>query len=352
MKFVDSAKITVIAGNGGNGCISFQKKGRNNLLKKPDGSNGGDGGNVWLLSDINMNTLNYFCYNRIFRAVHGEKGHSKNCTGKKGKDIFIKVPLGTKVYVQKTYKLLGDMIDYCNTPLIVAKGGRHGLGNNHFKYSFLNRQYKKALFYKTYGMLGECQDLLLELMLIADVGLFGLPNSGKSSFISMISNAKPKIANYPFTTLTPNLGTVQINDSYGTNRFVVADIPGIIKGASYGLGLGIRFLKHLERCSMLLHFVDIGSIDSSNPVENIASVERELNNYNTTLIRKTRWLVFNKIDLLSQFKLENKIDHIIRSLQWKDRYYSISAIKGINVLSLCYDIMQFINHNKSIVSNI
>lgn len=353
MKFVDSANITVIAGNGGDGCISFyKKKGKNNFLRRLDSSNGGDGGDVYLLSDVNMNTLNVFRYNRIFRAGHGFRGRSRNCTGKKGKDLLIKVPVGTRVYVQKTNKLLGDMINYSFTPLMVAKGGHHGSGNKYSKYFLFNKQNMDSVYHKKiYGMSGELQHLQLELIMIADVGLFGLPNSGKSSFISMVSNAKPKIAHYPFTTLIPNLGTVQM-DSYGDKRFVIADIPGIIRGASRGLGLGIRFLKHLERCRMLLHFVDISPSDNSNPIENILSIEQELNSYNDILINKTRWLIFNKIDLLSQCMLKNKIDYIIKALQWKDRYYSISVIDDVNVSSLCYDIMQFINHNNSFICSV
>ncbi|URJ23139.1 GTPase ObgE [Blochmannia endosymbiont of Camponotus sp. C-003] len=338
MKFVDMTNITVIAGNGGNGCISFQKSGRRaSFLKKPNGSNGGSGGDVWLLADPNINTLNYFHYNRVFRAGHGQSGRSRGCTGKRGKDFIVKVPWGTRVSCKKTNKLLGYMGIH-QKQLMVAKGGLRGVGNGHIKSSVVS--HKKIC--NTYGSTGESQHLLLELLLIANVGMFGLPNSGKSSFIRIISSAKPKVANYPFTTLIPYLGVVQINNY---NRFVIADIPGIIKGASHGLGLGMRFLKHLEHCQMLLHFVDIAPSDDSDPLENIITIKNELSNYNKSLINKPCWLIFNKIDLLERYVAERRIHHIISSLKWKERYYSISSMYNTNVLSLCNNIMRFIVHH-------
>lgn len=348
MRFIDSAKIVVFAGNGGNGCVSFQKKGGTRYLGKPDGSNGGDGGDVCLLSDCNLNTLDYFRYNRIFRATNGSRGYSKNCTGKRGKDLVIRVPRGTRVCCQDTSQILGDMMDD-NSLIIVAKGGRFGLGNSNFKkyYSQYNKK-KMSVFQlnsRVRGTQGENRRLLLDLVLIADVGLFGLPNSGKSSFLNIVSKATPKIANYPFTTLVPNLGVVKINEY--NDQFVIADIPGIIKGAATGLGLGIKFLKHLERCRMLLHFVDIKPMDHSNPIENILAAERELLNFNIKLTFKTRWLVFNKIDLLSTSKIERKINHIIRSISWNSSYYAISVIDNKNIEHLCHDIAQFIMSNNT-----
>ncbi|WP_159714841.1 GTPase ObgE [Blochmannia endosymbiont of Camponotus nipponensis] len=340
MKFVDMVNIMVVSGNGGNGCVSFQRTGRRtSFLKKPNGSNGGDGGDVWLLADPNMNTLHYFYSNRVFRAGHGQCGRGRGCTGKKGKDVIVKVPWGTRVSYQKTDKLLGDMGSHQKC-LKVATGGRHGLGNGHFKYSLRCR---KELC-NTHGAVGVTQHLLLESLLIANVGLLGLPNSGKSSFIRIVSSAKPKVADYPFTTLVPHLGVVQIN-SY--DRFVIADIPGIIKGASNGAGLGIRFLKHLEHCQILLHFIDIAPVDNSDPLENIVTIKHELSNYNEHLICKPCWLVFNKIDLLEKYVAEKRIEYIISALKWKGRYYSISSKHNINVLFLCNSIMQFINHQTS-----
>ncbi|URJ24018.1 GTPase ObgE [Blochmannia endosymbiont of Camponotus sp.] len=336
MKFVDMTNITVIAGNGGNGCISFQKSGRRaSFLKKPNGSNGGNGGDVWLLADPNINTLNYFHSNCVFRAGHGQCGRSRGCTGKRGKDVVVKVPWGTRVSYKKTNKLLGDMGIH-HKRLMVAKGGRHGLGNGHFKSSV------RRNVLNTHGSTGEFQHLLLELLLIANVGIFGLPNSGKSSFIRMISAAKPKVADYPFTTLVPYLGVVQINNY---DRFIIADIPGVIKGASHGLGLGMRFLKHLEHCQILLHFIDIAPVDGSDPLENIITIQHELSNYNTNLVSKPCWLIFNKIDLLERHAAEKRINHVISSLKWKGRYYSISSVHNTNISSLCNSIMKFIIHH-------
>lgn len=348
MKFIDSTNIIVEAGSGGSGCISFQKRGKGNFFGKPNGSNGGDGGDVWLLADSNMNTLGYFNDNRVFRAGNGGKGRSRFCTGSRGKDIIIKVPQGTRVSCQKTNQLLGDMVigNFGISRLLVAKGGRHGIGNKNFR--FLNQRLrsgvKRFVEHRIQGMPGEIQHLLLELFLIADVGLFGLPNSGKSSFIRTVSKAKPKVADYPFTTLEPYLGVVQV-DPILNNSFIVADIPGIIKGASRGLGLGMQFLKHLKFCKMLLHFVDLNVLDYFNLINDILDIEKELNNYDAKLITKKRWLVFNKIDLLDKFESKKRIDYIIRALKWKEPYYFISVINNINITLLCNDIMRFIHCN-------
>ncbi|ADV33504.1 GTPase obgE/cgtA [Candidatus Blochmanniella vafra str. BVAF] len=356
MKFVDVVNITVIAGTGGNGCISFIKIGRNKFFRKPNGSNGGDGGNVWLLSDSNIKTLSYFSSHRIFKAGNGVSGRSRGRSGKRGKDMIIHVPVGTRVSCLKTNALLGDMINQKNgTLLLVARGGRHGVGNNGVKF-LRNKHYKNnsniLCWDRVQGRSGEIQHLLLDLFLVADVGVFGLPNSGKSSFVSMVSQAKSKVADYPFTTLTPKLGVVQVEDKSVVNNssFVIEDVPGIIKGASTGSGLGLRFLKHLQRCQMLLHFVDINPADKSDPVKNIIDIEQELKAYDRRLIDKTRWLVFNKIDLLDEFKLEDRINSIIRSVQWNSRYYAISVTHKINISLLCWDIVQFINKDGFIES--
>lgn len=336
MKFLDTTEITVLAGNGGRGFVSLKKNKIGSIvLGKGNNSNGGDGGDVWLLADANLNNLNYFYSCRIFRAGNGQCGKNGGRTGKRGEDVFIKVPWGTRVLQKNTGKILGDMGSHQKN-LMVAKGGCRGIGSRFYK-SRVSSQTSRNIF----GARGERQHLLLELLLIADVGIFGLPNAGKSSFIRAVSEAKPKIADYPFTTLTPYLGVVQINYD---NRFIIADIPGIIKGASNGLGLGMKFLKHLERCKMLLHFVDIAPSDCSNPVQNIITIENELYSYNNFLACKPCWLIFNKIDLLGGiFETRKKIQDIISTLKWVGRYYSVSSMYKIHVEFLCSEIMQFIN---------
>lgn len=344
MKFVDSAEITVIAGDGGNGYINFRKNRKNNWLKKPNSSKGGKGGDVCLLADTTKTTLEYFRFNHIFKAEHGCQGCHNNRTGKRGKDLIIKVPVGTRVYCQKTYELLGDMLNsHDNNTLIVAKGGLPSSENYYFNRYLRKDNVNLNQCSSLYKNKGEFRHLLLELILTANVGLFGLPNSGKSSFLSIVSQAKPKIAHYPFTTLTPNLGAVKINNHDAP--FIIVDIPGITKGASEGLGLGTQFLKHLKRCQILLHFVDINPLDKSDPIENILIVEKELFSYDVNLVSKVRWLIFNKIDLVNGYELKIKINHIIQSISWKDRYYAISVVHKTNITSLCYDIMMFINNH-------
>lgn len=334
MKFVDTIDITVIAGDGGRGFVSFKKNKIGCILSgKGNSSNGGDGGDVWLLADSSFNNLNYFHSCRIFKAGNGECGKYGGRTGKRGKDIFVKVPWGTRILQKRTNKVLGNMNSHQKC-LMVAKGGRRGIGNNgHYK----SHRYQTSQ--TMYGDKGEQQHLLLELLLIADVGVFGLPNSGKSSFVRAVSHAKPKIASYPFTTLMPYLGVVRVNNN---DRFIVADIPGIIKGASAGLGLGMKFLKHLECCKMLLHFVDIAPVDCSDPVKNIITIKNELLNFNSRLACKPCWLVFNKIDLLEISEIRRRIAYIVNTLCWGDRYYYISSMYRVHVSFLCKEIMQFI----------
>ncbi|MXP56439.1 Obg family GTPase CgtA [Pantoea sp. Mhis] len=334
MKFVDEAIISVIAGNGGNGCISFR---REKYIPKggPNGGDGGDGGDIYLLSDENLNTLIDCRFKNFFQAENGQNGQSHNCTGRRGKDVFIKVPVGTRVRDQNTCEVLGDLT-YHRQKLMVVKGGWHGLGNTRFKSS-LNRTPRQ----NTIGTLGEKRNLHLELILIADVGILGMPNAGKSTLISSISSAKPKIADYLFTTLIPNLGVVYVNKE---KSFVMADIPGLIEGAAEGAGLGIRFLKHLERCRVLLHLIDIRPIDGSEPVRNICVILNELKKYSDKLFRKPCWLVFNKIDLLSNYEeAEKRVQNIINRINWNDKYYLISAIRGDGIYDLCNHIMQFID---------
>lgn len=333
MKFVDEATILVVAGDGGNGCVSFR---REKYIPNggPDGGDGGDGGDIYLLADENLNTLIDYRFVKSFRAERGQNGQSRDCTGRRGQDITIKVPVGTRVLDQGTGEILGDMTRH-GQRLMVAKGGFHGLGNTRFKSS-VNRAPRQ----KTMGTEGETRDLTLELLLLADVGMLGLPNAGKSTFIRAVSAAKPKVADYPFTTLIPSLGVVRMDHE---QSFVVADIPGLIEGASEGAGLGIRFLKHLERCRVLLHLVDLAPIDESDPVENAKIIINELQQYSENLAEKPRWLVFNKIDLVDPEEAEARAKAIVEALGWEDKYYMISAANRENVNALCWDVMNFLN---------
>ena len=335
MKFVDEATILVVAGDGGNGCVSFR---REKYIPRggPDGGDGGDGGDVYLIADENLNTLIDYRFEKSFRAERGQNGQSRDCTGKRGKDIEVKVPVGTRVIDQGTGETLGDMTRH-GQKLMVGKGGWHGLGNTRFKSS-VNRSPRQ----KTMGTPGEKRDLQLELMLLADVGMLGLPNAGKSTFIRAVSAAKPKVADYPFTTLVPSLGVVRMDSE---QSFVVADIPGLIEGAAEGAGLGIRFLKHLERCRVLLHLIDIDPIDESDPVENARIILGELEKYSEKLFNKPRWLVFNKIDLISEEEAQSRAKAVAEALGWEDKYYLISAASQIGVKELCGDVMSFINAN-------
>ncbi|MEA1062513.1 Obg family GTPase CgtA [Apirhabdus apintestini] len=335
MKFVDEATILVVAGDGGNGCVSFR---REKYIPRggPDGGDGGDGGDVWLEADENLNTLIDYRFEKSFRAERGQNGQSRDCTGKRGKDVSIKVPVGTRVIDQGTGEVMGDMTRH-GQRLMVAKGGWHGLGNTRFKSS-VNRTPRQ----KTNGTPGDKRDLQLELMLLADVGMLGLPNAGKSTFIRAVSAAKPKVADYPFTTLVPSLGVVRMDNE---KSFVVADIPGLIEGASEGAGLGIRFLKHLERCRVLLHLIDLAPIDGTDPVDNALIIVGELEKYSANLAEKPRWLVFNKVDLMDKTEAAAKAKEIAAALGWEDNYYLISAASHEGVNALCWDVMNFIIEN-------
>ncbi|MGL5761728.1 MAG: Obg family GTPase CgtA [Plesiomonas shigelloides] len=332
MKFVDEAVIRVEAGDGGNGCASFR---REKYIPKggPDGGDGGDGGDVYLLADENLNTLIDYRFERSFRAERGENGRGSNCTGKRGQDITLKVPVGTRAVDEETGETLGDLTQH-GQKMLVAKGGFHGLGNTRFKSSVNRTPYQK-----TPGTPGEKRELRLELMLLADVGMLGMPNAGKSTFIRAVSAARPKVADYPFTTLVPSLGVVRMDSE---RSFVVADIPGLIEGAADGAGLGIRFLKHLERCRVLLHIIDINPVDGSDPAENARIIVSELEQYSEMLAAKPRWLVFNKVDLMSEEEANERIAKIVADLEWDGYYYTISAATGKNVTPLCWDIMQLI----------
>ncbi|WP_431022397.1 Obg family GTPase CgtA [Erwinia rhapontici] len=335
MKFVDEATILVVAGDGGNGCVSFR---REKYIPRggPDGGDGGDGGDVYMQADENLNTLIDYRFEKSFRAERGQNGQSRDCTGKRGVDIVVKVPVGTRIIDQGTGETLGDMTHH-QQKMMVAKGGWHGLGNTRFKSS-VNRTPRQ----KTMGTPGEKRDLQLELMLLADVGMLGLPNAGKSTFIRAVSAAKPKVADYPFTTLVPSLGVVRMDSE---QSFVIADIPGLIEGASDGAGLGIRFLKHLERCRVLLHTIDLAPIDESDPIENARIILAELEKYSDKLFQKPRWLVFNKVDLLDEEEAASRAKAIADALGWTEKYYLISAANRSGVNALCWDLMSFIIAN-------
>ncbi|GAB2190862.1 Obg family GTPase CgtA [Sessilibacter sp. MAH1] len=316
MKFVDEAPIFVKAGDGGNGCMSFR---REKFIPNggPDGGDGGDGGSVYLLADENLNTLVDYRYQPKYRAQNGQSGSSRDCRGSKGEDLFLKVPVGTTVIDLDTEEQLGDLKEP-GQKLKVAQGGFHGLGNTRFKSS-INRAPRQT----TPGSEGEARNIKLELRVLADVGLLGMPNAGKSTFIRAVSAAKPKVADYPFTTLVPNLGVVKVNEH---RSFVIADIPGLIEGASEGAGLGIRFLKHLTRCRIMLHLVDMFPYDGSTPAENIQKIQTELEKFSPTLSQREQWLVLNKIDLLPPEEVESRCQEVVDALNWQGRVVKVSAI--------------------------
>ena len=332
MKFVDEAIIRVEAGDGGNGIISFL---REKFVSKggPNGGDGGDGGDVFLLADENLNTLVDYQFEKYHQAERGENGGSVNCTGKRGKDLELRVPVGTRAVDVDTDEVIGDLTKN-GQRLRVAKGGWHGLGNARFASS-TNRAPRK----KTNGTPGEIRNLRLELLLLADVGLLGLPNAGKSTLIRAVSAAKPKVADYPFTTLVPNLGVVRVESH---RSFVIADIPGLIEGAAEGAGLGIQFLKHLERCRLLLHVVDVLPADGSDPAENAVTIVQELEKYSEKLAGKPRWLVFNKLDLVLEDELEDVIEHVVAALDWQGPVFKIAAAGRTNTERLAADILNYI----------
>ncbi len=329
MKFVDEATIEVTAGKGGHGCVSFR---REKFVPKggPDGGDGGDGGSVLLEGDDALNTMIDYRYTRRFRADNGEAGRGRNCSGKSGADLILPVPLGTTVLDEDSGEVLGDIRE-AGERLLVAQGGFHGLGNTRYKSS-VNRAPRQS----SPGTEGESRKLKLELKVLADVGLLGLPNAGKSTLIRAVSAATPKVADYPFTTLIPSLGVVKVD---AHRSFVVADIPGLIEGASEGAGLGIRFLKHLTRNRVLLHLVDVAPIDGSDPAEAACAVIRELERFSPTLAARPRWLVLNKIDLLDEAEVAACRERVVAALDWEGSVYEISAVSGQHTNTLCGDLM-------------
>jgi len=333
MKFVDEVSIHVKAGDGGNGMMSFR---REKFIEKggPNGGDGGDGGSIWLEADINLNTLVDYRYTRRFTAQNGEKGGSTECTGAKGDDLVLPVPVGTTVIDAATQEIIGDLTQP-GQRIRVVQGGWHGLGNTRFKSS-TNRAPRQT----TPGKPGEERDLKLELKVLADIGLLGLPNAGKSTFIRAVSAAKPKVADYPFTTLVPNLGVVSVGRF---KSFVVADIPGLIEGASEGAGLGIRFLKHLARTRLLLHLVDMAPLDESDPAEAAETIINELTRFSPALGERDRWLVLNKADQLLDDEREERLKAVVEHLDWQGPVFVISALEREGTEQLCQAIMQYLD---------
>ena len=338
MKFVDEATIEVTAGKGGNGCVSFR---REKYVPKggPDGGDGGDGGSVYIEGDDSLNTMIDYRYTRRFRADNGEAGRGRNCSGKSGDDLVLPVPLGTTVLDQVSGEVLGDIRE-AGDRLLVAQGGFHGLGNTRYKSS-INRAPRQS----SPGTEGESRQLKLELKVLADVGLLGLPNAGKSTLIRATSAATPKVADYPFTTLIPNLGVVKVD---AHRSFVVADIPGLIEGASEGAGLGIRFLKHLTRNRVLLHLVDVAPLDDSDPAQAAKAVIRELEAFSPTLAQRPRWLVLNKTDLIDEATVAEVRDRVVSALTWEGPVYTVSAVAGYGTDRLCGDLMTYLEEQQAL----
>ena len=330
MKFVDEATIRVQAGNGGHGCLSFR---REKYVERggPDGGDGGHGGSVYLVAEPSMNTLADFRVARKFRAEIGQGGAGRNKTGRSGNNLDVMIPCGTVVHDVETGELIADLTEPGQRQM-VTEGGRGGLGNARFKSS-VNRAPRKT----TNGTQGESRHLSLELKVLADVGLLGMPNAGKSTLITAMSQAKPRIADYPFTTLHPNLGVVRVGR---LQSFVMADIPGLIEGASEGAGLGFQFLRHLQRTGLLLHLVDIAPIDGSDPATVVNAISNELSNFSDDLADKPRWLIINKIDLLNSEDLEAARDKLMTDLDWKGPVFEVSAATGEGTEALGQAVMR------------
>jgi GTP-binding protein len=330
MKFIDEAEIEVRAGDGGNGCISFRRE-KYIPMGGPDGGDGGDGGSVLLEADVGINTLIDFRHRRKFVAERGENGRGSNCRGKSGEDLVIQVPVGTLVHEAETGELLGDLVQ-AGQRLLVARGGFHGLGNTRFKSS-TNRAPRQS----KPGTPGETRRLRLELKLLADVGLLGMPNAGKSTLISVVSSARPKVADYPFTTLHPNLGVVEFPSH---RSFVMADVPGLIKGAAQGAGLGVQFLRHLSRTRLLLHLVDMGPL--GNPVEDVRTILGELRAFSRELAGRERWLVLNKVDLVPQEGRAAACRAVVEALDWHGPVYAISALSRSGTGELMEAVLKYL----------
>lgn len=334
MKFIDEARIEVHAGSGGKGSASFRRE-KFVPFGGPDGGDGGRGGSIFVEADCNLNTLVDYRFQRIFKAKNGEPGRGADCNGRGADDIILRVPVGTVISDLNSGEVIADLAAHGQRALI-AKGGRGGLGNLNFKSS-TNRAPRQF----TPGEPGESKELHLELKVLADVGLLGMPNAGKSTFIRAVSAARPKVADYPFTTLHPNLGVVRVDDN---RSFVIADVPGLIEGAAEGAGLGHQFLKHLQRTHLLLHLVDMAPFDESvDPVKEAKAIVNELKKYDQSLYDKPRWLVLNKADLLEPAEAEKRAKAIIKGLKWKGPHFLISAMKSEGCRDLVFAIMDHLD---------
>jgi len=336
MKFVDEAFVRVHAGKGGDGCVSFRRE-KFIEFGGPDGGDGGNGGSVWFVADHNLNTLIDYRYQGLYRAENGRPGEGRQCTGKSAEDVVLTVPVGTTVIDAEYNEVLADLVEH-GQRVKVAQGGRGGMGNIRFKSS-TNQAPRKT----TPGTPGESRQLRLELKVLADVGLLGMPNAGKSTLIRAVTAAKAKVADYPFTTLVPQLGVVKV-DRY--RSFVMADIPGLIEGASEGTGLGIRFLKHLARTHLLLHVVDVEPVDNSDPVENVQILEEELERFSPSLAQQPRWLVLNKLDLIPEEMQDEVCEDIVKRLAWEGPVYRISAATKNGTQALAYALMNDIEERR------
>lgn len=337
MKFIDEARIEVIAGDGGNGIVSFCRE-KFRPFGGPDGGDGGKGGSIWAVADRNVNTLVDYRYSKLHKARNGEHGRGSDCYGKGADDVTLRMPVGTLIYDNLTGEFLADLTDHGQTVLL-AKGGDGGWGNIHFKSS-TNRAPRQ----KTEGKEGERRELRLELKVLADIGLLGMPNAGKSTFISAVSNARPKIADYPFTTLHPNLGVVRVS---AEKSFVIADIPGLIEGAAEGAGLGIQFLRHLQRTRLLLHIVDLAPFDANvDPVKEAKAIVKELKKYDESLFEKPRWLVLNKLDMVPEDERAKRVKDFIKRFGWKGPVHQISALTREGCEGLIKEIYDYLAQQK------
>lgn len=332
MKFVDEATIDVEAGKGGNGACSFLRL-KYMPFGGPDGGNGGDGGSVYLCSDESINTLVDFRYVKVYKAKNGEGGRGRNCTGKSGEDLIIRVPVGTMIFDNDTDELIADLME-AGQRACVAQGGRHGIGNASFKSS-INRSPRRTIP----GQSGESRHLRLELKVLADVGLVGMPNAGKSTLIRALSAARPRVADYPFTTLYPHLGVVRVSQH---RSFVVADLPGLIEGAAEGAGLGIRFLKHVTRTRLLFHVVDVSSSDGTDAVEKVQIIRQEMEKFNKELAAKESWLILNKIDLLPLETVDQYCQDIVHRLNWQNKVFIISGLAKKGIIDLAQEAMSYL----------
>jgi GTP-binding protein len=338
MKFIDEAKIEVIAGNGGNGVASFCRE-KFRPFGGPDGGDGGKGGSIWAVADRNINTLVDYRFSRLHKARNGENGRGADCYGKGAEDIVLRMPVGTLIIDQKDGEIVADLTEH-GQRVLLAKGGEGGWGNIHFKSS-TNRAPRQ----KTDGKEGERKELHLELKVLADVGLLGMPNAGKSTFITAVSNARPKIADYPFTTLHPNLGVVRVSHE---KSFVIADIPGLIEGAAEGAGLGIQFLRHLQRTRLLLHIVDLAPFENVDPVKEAKAIVKELKKYDESLYDKPRWLVLNKLDMLTEEERKKRVKDFVKRFGWKGPVFEISALTRGGCEDLVVEIYNYLAEQRQL----